>query len=355
MRTLNGVGTLVAGLLLAGAALAQQTVTLTMASSHPTTYLPTGVMSTHMRAEVDRLLQQGGHKYQIRWKESYGGSLFKMHDSMEAVRDGIADIGVVFALFESDTMPLSNVSYYTPFASGSLPAVLDAMDDLVRNNAAVRAEWEKNGLQFLAPIGAETYGLWTTFPVQRLADLKGRKVNAPGVAGKWLQGTGAVAVDGGLPTYFTNVQTGVTEGAMSFYTGILGTRLYEVAPYIADANIGVAAFGGIAINSARMKTLPAEVQRAILKAGATYKSALAKETLGKVAAARAEMQAKGAKVLTWPNSERQAWAQAMPDIAGDWVKSNEARGLPAAGVLRQYMDILAALGEKPLRPWGAAN
>lgn len=355
MRIFNGVSALVAGLLLAGAVQAQQMVPLTMASSHPTTYLPTGVMATHMRTEVDRLLKEGGNKYQVRWKESYGGSLFKMHDSMEAVRDGIADLGVVFALFESDTMPLSNVSYYTPFASGSMPAVLDAMDGLVRDNAAVRAEWERNGLLFLAPIAAETYGLWTSFPVQRMADLKGRKVNAPGVAGKWLQGTGAVAVDGGLPTYFTNVQTGVTEGAMSFYTGILGTRLYEVAPHIADANIGVAAFGGVAINAGRMKSLPPEVRQAVLKAGATYKAALTKETLGKVAAARAEMLAKGAKVLAWPDSERQAWARAMPDIAGEWVKANEARGLPAAAVLRQYMGSLVAAGEKPLRAWGAPN
>lgn len=344
-----------AALLLTGAAHAQQTVSLTMASSHPTTYLPTGVMASHMRTEVDRLLKEAGGKYQIRWKESYGGSLFKMQDSMEAVRDGIADIGVVFSLFESDTMPLSNVSFYTPFASGNLLNVMNAMDDLVRSNAAVRFEWERNGLVFLAPVGAESYGLWTTSPVQRLADLKGRKINAPGVAGKWLQGTGAVAVDGGLPTYFTNVQTGVTEGAMSFYTGILGTRLYEVAPHIADVNIGAASFGGVAINASRMKSLPPEVQQVLIKAGASYKAALVKETLGRVDSARAEMTAKGARITVWSEAERQAWAKAMPDIAGEWIKANEARGLPAASVLAQFMSSLAASGDKPLRAWGAAK
>jgi TRAP-type C4-dicarboxylate transport system substrate-binding protein len=275
-----------------------------------------------------------------------------MQDSMEAVRDGLADIGVVFALFESDTMPLSNVSYYTPFASGKMAAVMDAMEALVRTNPAVRAEWERNGMTFLAPIAAETYGLWTNFPALKLADLKGHKINTPGVASKWLQGTGAVAVDGGLPTYFTNVQTGVTEGAMSFYTGILGTRLYEVAPHIADVNIGVAAFGGVAVNTQRLRNLPAPVRDAILKAGGTYKDALVKDTLGRVAAARQEMLSKGAKLVTWSEVERRAWAEAMPDIAGEWVKDNEARKLPAAGVLKQYMSSLRASGEVPLRAWG---
>lgn len=341
-----------AAVALAGAAQAQQTITLTMASSHAPSYLPTGVMATHMRSEVDRQLKEGGNKYQVRWKESYGGSLFKMQDTMEAVRDGVADISIVFSLFESDSMPLSNVSFYTPFASGNMSAVLDAMDDLVRNNAAVRNEWTKNGLTFLAPVGAESYGLWTTFPAQRFSDLKGQKLNAPGVAGKWLQGTGAVPVDGGLPTYFTNVQTGVTAGAMSFYTGILGTRLYEVAPYVAEVNLGVASFGGLAINSQRMSSLPQEVQQAILKAGASYKAALVKETMNKVAAARAEMIDKGAKVVKWTDAERQVWAQAMPDIAGEWVKANEARRLPAAAVLKQYMTSLRNAGENPLRQWG---
>lgn len=355
MQVLKQVGRALIGLSVASFACAQQTIPLTMASSHPTSYLPTGVMASHMKTEVDRLLVQGGNKYKIRWKESYGGSLFKMQDSMEAVRDGIVDISVVFSLFESDTMPLTNVSFYTPFASGNMPAVLTAMDGLIRNNPAVRNEWSKNGLTFLAPVGAESYGLWTNFPAHRFADLKGHKLNAPGVAGKWLQGTGMVAVDGGLPTYFTNVQTGVTEGAMSFYTGILGTRLYEVAPYIADVNLGVATFGGVAINARRLASLPKDVQDAILSAGASYQQALVKETQNRVAAARAEMIDKGAKVVKWSESERAVWAQAMPDIAAEWVKANESRGLPASQVLNQYMTNLRAAGETPLRQWGGAK
>lgn len=353
MRVFRQIACALAGLAAIGSVQAQQSVSLTMASSHPTAYLPTGVMASHFRKEIDRLLAEGGNKYKIRWKESYGGSLFKMHDSMEAVRDGVADISVVFAIFESDTMPLSNVSFYTPFASGNMSAVLKAMDDVTRTHPAVRAEWAKNGLTYLAPVGAESYGLWTNFPAHRFSDLKGRKLNAPGVAGKWLQGTGAVAVDGGLPTYFTNVQTGVTEGAMSFYTGILGTRLYEVAPHVAEVNLGVAAFGGVAINTQRMASLPKDVQEAILKAGATYKDALVKETQGRVAAARAEMIDKGAKVVKWADAERLAWVQAMPDIAGEWVKTNEGRRLPAAEVLKQYMTNLRGAGETPLREWGA--
>jgi len=39
------------------------------------------------------------------------------------------------------------------------------------------------------------------------------------------------------------VQTGVTEGAVSFYTGILPIRLHEVAPHVAEVDIGAQLFG----------------------------------------------------------------------------------------------------------------
>ncbi len=52
----------------------------------------------------------------------------------------------------------------------------------------------------------------TTFPVTSVDDLRGRKILAPGSVGAWLEGTGAVAVDGSLTTYYTQIQTGVADG-----------------------------------------------------------------------------------------------------------------------------------------------
>ena len=41
----------------------------------------------------------------------------------------------------------------------------------------------------------------------------------------------------------------------------------------------------------------------------------------------------------------------MPNVAADWVKRNEAKGLPARQVLKMYMDGMRARGETPLRDW----
>jgi hypothetical protein len=41
----------------------------------------------------------------------------------------------------------------------------------------------------------------------------------------------------------------------------------------------------------------------------------------------------------------------MPNIAQDWVKRNEERGLPAGAVLKAYTAKLRAAGQTALRDW----
>jgi|GEM_PF-3976595 len=147
-------------------ALAQQTITITMASSHPTTFLPVSVMAGFFKNEVDRLLREGGNHHRIAGKEAYAGTLFKLQDTM----DNIADIGLV----------------------------LRTIDKLVRENPALHKEWTGNNLKFLGAIGAETYHVWRKPPIARFDDLKGKRLNAPGAALQWLRGTGAVGVDGAV-------------------------------------------------------------------------------------------------------------------------------------------------------------
>ncbi len=340
----------VLGLAAQGAA-AQQTIHLTIAASNGPTFLPVGLMKDYFELEVNRLLKEGGNKYQVAWKEAYGGTLYKFQDTMEAVRDGITDIGYVGAVWEADTMPLSNITYFTPFTTSNVVAQSRAYDKLMRSHPAMVKEWSDNNMLFVAPIVVETYDLWTTKPVASFADLKGRKINAPGTSARWLQGTGAIAVDGGLPTYYTNVQTGVTDGAVSIYTGILGIRLHEVAPFVTEVNIGAMIPGGVAVTKSRFEKLPREVQDAIMKAGAAYGEQLAKETLQKVTAARKAMIDKGAKVARLADSERQRWIAALPDIAGEWARTQEAKGIPARQVLKAYLEQIRMAGEKPERAW----
>jgi len=349
--TLRAMGLLAAGLVACGGAFAQQEVKLTIGSHAGPTLIPVAVMRNYYQVEVNRLLQAGGNRYKVNWNEAYGGTLYKFTETLAAVRDGLADVGYVGTVWEADRMPLSGITFFTPFTSTSMKTQARAVDNLVRNNKAVAAEWDRNNLVYLAPIVVENYDLWTSFPVSRLDDLKGRKLMAPGTAARWLQGTGAVAVDGGLPSFYTNIQTGVADGAVSLNTAMMGLKIFEVAKHVTETGIGPMVPGALAVNRDRFRRLPKEVQDALVKAAAGYSDRVIQETEQRIADARKALQGRGVTVQVLQDSERKRWIAGLPDIGGEWVKAVEAKGQPAREVMQAYMAEIRKSGDKPGRDW----
>lgn len=338
------------------AASAQQTINLTIAASHPTTIPWVGFMQSVFMPEVDKRLAAGG-KYKVQWKEAFGGQLYKANATLTSVEQGITDIGWVFSYLEPSKMPLAQVSAHTPFTTSDTRIVLGAMTELIEKNAAFRNEWDKYNLVFLGATGSDTYDLYTKFPVRTIDDLKGKKISAPGILGQWLRGVGATPVDGALTTFYTDIQTGVSEGVVSLATGVLPAKIYEVAPYITKVNIGVVFSGGIAINKDTWAKLPPEVQQAMREAGAEYTRRHGEDLVNRHQTAIRMMTEAGAKqnppvtVTPLPQAERAKWIAQTPDLAGEWVRNNSARGVQAKQLLDQYMAAVKARGATPERQW----
>lgn len=338
------------------AAFAKETINLTVASSHPTVIPWVGMIQTHFMAETDRLLAEKGN-YEIQWQEAFGGTLYKANATLSSVEEGVTDVGWVFSFLEAAKLPLSQVSTYTPFATANSPLLLDTMQDLLDNNEAFRNEWEQHNLKVLGLTATDSYDVYTKQPISGLADLNGMKLSAPGVLGTWLRGTGANAVDGALTTFYTDIQTGVSDGVLSLALGVLPTKIYEVAPYITRVNIGVAFSGAVAINRDSWDALPEEVQNAMIAAGKFYTKAHGEDLMKRHEFAINKMievgsaQTPPVTISEMSAADRQAWVDGLPDLAGEWADAAEARGLPGRAFLKAYMDGLRARGEKPGRNW----
>lgn len=345
--------------LLAAPAAAVETIKLTVAASHPVTIPWIGLIPKVFIPEVDKRLAESG-KYRVEWQEAYGGQLYKANATLTSVEQGITDIGWVFSYLEAAKMPLSQVTTYTPFSTDDVPAMLDVMTDLMGSVPAFRKEWEKYNIVFLGATGSDTYDIFTKFPVKKIDDLKGKKISSPGAPGIWLRGVGATPVDGSLTTFYTDIQTGVSEGVLSLATGVLPTKLYEVAPYVTRVNLGVVFSGGLAINQDRWAKLPKEVQTALKEAGAAYSKAHGEdlmarhETALKTIVEVGKTQSPPVTITDLPPEERRKWIEQLPNIAAEWVKANEARGLPARSFLQSYMAGLRKHGQTPARDWDKA-
>lgn len=327
---------------------AQSAVNITIASSHPVQNYWVSNMKNVFQPEVDKFLRDNGNTHRITWREAYGGTLYRFQDTMEAVRDNITDIGYVGTLWEGSTMPLQNVTYFTPFATGDHGVVANAFERMNETVPAIRQNWEGLNMIPLSSYITDSYHIWSNFPIRSLDDLRNRKISAPGTSANWLQGTGATPVDGALTTYYTDIQTGVSEGTLSFFVGILPTRVYEIAKYITKCDVGAMYVGGIAANRQRFGRWPEVVRRAMTAAGKTSTQKHIEDVAARVAASEAEMVQKGAIVSTLPAAERERWIRGLPNIARTWVDSS---GPAAKDVLKAYFAAIRAAGQTPGRDW----
>ena len=353
---MNRKNFVIAGLL-AGAGLAttaaqaQQSINVNIGSSHPVTNIWVHAMKNVFQPEVDRILKEGGNKFAVRWRENYGGTLYKFTDTRTAVRDGIVDVGMVGTVWENSAMPLQNVTYFTPFATTNHEMLIEIFDKLNATLPALRDSWTAQNMVPLSSLITDSYDLYTNFPIPNLAALQNKKINAPGTSANWLRQTGATPVEGALTTYYTNIQTGVTQGALSFASGIGPARVYEVAKYLTNVDIGSMYLGSVAVNKRFYDALPKEVQDAFVAAGKATSKAHGAHVTRTAAAAMETMKAAGLQVSNLPAADKQKWVQDLPDIVGPWL---QATGEPGKVVLRAYFDELRARGAKPLRDWDRA-
>lgn len=337
------------GISISSAAIAEE-INVTIVAGHPPVFRWVKHVNQTFIPAVNAALEGTGTT--INWSEQYGGSLAKVGDELEAVEEGLAEIGLVSSLFDPAKLSVQNVTYFTPFVSSDSAGVAELMDRLQDEIPAMRAAWEENGLEYLGgAIGIDDYLLMTKFPINSISDLEGKKIGAPGPAVNWLKGTGAVGVSGNLTTYYNEIKTGVYDGVIVFASAALPGKLYEVAPYITRVGFGAQYAGGLAANKDWYDGLSSEVQQALRDAATADRLAYIEDLDASVAKFLELMVAQGATVTDVDEAFRAEWAAGMDNVAKVWAETLDTQGKPGSEVLKIYMDSMRAAGATPVRNW----
>ncbi len=356
-RKISKLATMVAGALLAATLTAgtsqAETIKMTVTAGHPPVFLWVKLLDGFVLPEIDKRLAASNTGITIEWTKAYGGTLAKIGGELDAIRDGISDMGFVGTIFHGPQMPLQNVSYFTPFGTDNVAAVTSTIANLQANIPAMNDAWTKHNQVYLGGAALDTYHLFTTFPVNSIDDLKGKKIMAPGPSANWINGTGAVAMASALPQYYNNIKTGVADGVVTFTTGAFPIKLFEVAPYATRVSFGSQFAGGITINKDRFDALPPGVQRIFLDVGKAFAVKFAEAQTAKAGFMMKKMQEAGLKVSDLSATERTRWAKTIPNAAKKWATGLDSKGLPGTQVLKGYMAAIQASGAPVPRDWSA--
>lgn len=337
----------VAGAVMAAPARADN-FNLTMVSGHGTQLPWIRMAQEFYLPEVNKRL---AGRHTLKFQEAYGGTIVKLGGELNAVRQGVADMAHVYTIFEPANLPLLQVTHVTPFSVASVPVLSRVMVEMNHEMKELQAQWQKQNQLFLGAVVADSVQLFTKKPIKSIDELKGVKVGASGTLSLWASGIGMVPVQGDFSTHYNNLKTGIYDSLLAFVTGSYPIKVHEVAPHMNKLDFGATSIGAITINLDTWKRMPPEVQKALREVGDEYSVRLA-GALTKVSSVfEANIVKEGGTVTAMPKEERARWASTMPNIAQDWVKRNEERGLPAGAVLKTYTAKLRAAGQTALRDW----
>ena len=339
---------------LAGTASAQETIRMTAIDGYPERSMWVKEFSAFFIPRVNEELAADGD-YEINWMEAYGGQIVKPRGVLEGIKLGLGDIGIVTTIFHNSALPSQGLSAVTPFIAADARVVAQAVDEIAREFPQMGAELEAENQVYLATgVVLDTYQMFSTTPLNSLADLEGLKVAGAGYNLRYLEGIpGAAGVRGGLPNFYNMLQTGVVEAAMLWPEAAKTFKIAEVAPYMLQADLGAVNSKTVTVNSDVWADLPDEVKGVLQSVAIEYRDHVAGIAMDRAEASRQAYIDGGGTIVVMSQEERQAWADSMPNIAAEWARDLDATGAPGSAMLVAYMGKLAAAGFAPLRDWAA--
>jgi TRAP-type C4-dicarboxylate transport system substrate-binding protein len=335
------------------AASAQQEFSLTVAAGQPPRAMKAlALVSELFIPEVDRRIKAAGLNVKINWKEAYAGSLLKPTFVLQGVQDSVADVGFEPTIFHPDKLPLEQVSFVTPFVTSDVVLVSKVVNKLHEMFPEYRRMYEKFGVVRLGGNSYDSYELFSTFPVKKFEDVKGKKIATAGAALQWIRGTDAAPVQSNMTLYYNSAKTGVIDGFIIFPSAIPGMKYPEAAPYVTKVGFGAQYAAAIIMNKATLEKMPPALQKVMHEAGAAWGLAADKamQAAGEdgYAALKNYPNAQGFEL---PREEQVKWANAMPNIAKEWAQRVDQQGFPGTKVLAAYMEEMRKNGAKPVRDW----
>ena len=269
-RTLMLCAVAASAMLTGGAPAAADNFKVTFTAGHGTQLPWIRLIKEFYIPEVDKRLKAAGGKHTITWTEAFGGTVAKINGELDVLREGVAEMGYVYTIFEPAKLPLLSVTFMAPFGSDDARTITKIMVELNRDMPEVVAQWTNHKTVNLASVATDTDYIMTKFPVKSMDDLKGKKMGASGSLSLWMSGGGMVPVQGDFSTHFNNVKTGVYDGLVAFSTGFYPSKLHQVAPYATRIDLGSMSIGALAANKDFFDKLPPDVQKILRDVGVEY-------------------------------------------------------------------------------------
>ena len=238
---------------------------------------------------IEHVERESGGSLRIR--PVWSGGLLSSEMSMEELRHGVADIGLITPIYVRGGTHL--IRMQSGFYSGadSIEAQVDLYRCLERQTPQIGEELR--GLKVLAVQGGLIPGVVTrSKPVRTLDDLKGLRLRAPTELLRVLERLGADPVNMPMGEVYSAMAKGVIDGVVAPPDTFAALHFAEIAGHYAELAVPRGAYPARAMNLAVWQRLTPEQQRVLESGIPVWEAALAEENRAAAERGLAEARAR---------------------------------------------------------------
>ena len=263
-----------------------------------------------------------------------GGTLLKAKGMIDGVIAGTADIGVICMAYQPGRFSITNAIALPLGLPNSEVASLTLWDLYKKYKPKGFAK-----VKVLTMFTTAPSNIMSTIPIKTLADLKGVPIRASGGAAQILKAWGANRVGMPMPETPEALQKGVVKGLFSSLEVMKDFKFAELCKYVTMIQTPVYPFA-VVMNMDKWNSLPKDVQKVFDELG-TQQSAWTGIYMDKAVkrSMRWSKEKQGVKVFRLAKKEKDKWNNLLVPITGNWIKTNEAKGLPAKAIVADIMGI----------------
>jgi TRAP-type C4-dicarboxylate transport system substrate-binding protein len=276
-------------------------------------------------------------------KTYFSGALHGPRDGFKACVNDITDYTHGYPIWQPASFDL-NHAMNLPFAFPNAMVATMVGEELYPRY--FKREYEKMGVYLAKYETTSTYHLLTKKPVRKLEDLKGIKIRCPsGPFADCLKRLGATPIFLTTADVYAGFQRGTVDGVILYDNGFVSFRLHEMGKYRTELALVIAGIP-YCFNRKTFEALPPDLKRLLYNGLRRYAQIAAAAYEEEDLEARNIMKKAGIQTITLPPEEMKRWKVTVMPVWEEFVKKNEAKGLPAA----QLVKDLKALSKK-YEPW----
>ncbi len=292
----------------------------------------------------------GDLRIDIQW----GGALFKANAAMQSVRDGVADMGTVIAVY----YPQELVGYGIadlPLENPDAWVGMRATDELMRTSDAIRQDLADKGLVYIGTFTTSAVHIGCKdAAIRTVEDVEGLKVRGTGAYGKVFGEMGANMVNMSIYDAYQGLDTGLIDCSQGYSYAVSALKQAEVMDSYTLLDWGQVGGVGIFMNADMHDSLSPEHQTLLALVGTDMADEFGRLITAANAKAIESMKEQGVEVITLPAEERAKLVASGEPYIGAWTEMAASVGLPGDALLQEYQGLIAkytAQREEQGYPW----